>query len=145
MLPYFIFALARAADPAPVLTNDDPVLAALRLREPVPCAELPLDADLPAKLHAIAESDAAPSWAPMRAASCLAQRFSADPRFVGWVSPWFGDAAFGGLGVAVLDAPDIEPAARLTIEPLARAATGRWATIYARHLGVTPATDPIQP
>lgn len=151
MLTCLLFAFAHAADSAPLPSNDDPLLAALRLREPVPCESLPADTALPsdlaaapptdlaAKLHAIAESDAAPSWVPMRAAGCLAQQYSADPRFLGWVSPWFGDAALGGLGVAVLDAPHVEPAARLALEPLARAASGRWTAIYARHLGAHPA------
>lgn len=118
----------------PALCNDDPVIAALRLRDPMACTALPADPDLAAKLHTIAEMDIAPSWVPMRSATCLSELYAADPRFIEWVTPWFTDPARGGLGVAVLDTAGSNPLARPALEPLVKAAVGRWAAIYARHL-----------
>ncbi len=131
----WILALPLLASAEPLtLQNDDPVLAALRVRDPALCAALVDPVDLAEKLHVIAESEAAPAWVPLRAAICLAERFADDPRFPGWVTPWFSDPELGGLGVAVLQASELNPLAMPLVEPLARAATGRWGAIYARHL-----------
>lgn len=118
----------------PVLTNDNPVILALRARHPAPCSALADDGDLAAVLHAIAGSDVAPAWVPLRAASCLTERFSTDARFVDWVTPWFTDDELGGLGFAALTTSLAQPGTRAVLEPLARAAPERWRDLYVRRL-----------
>ncbi len=117
-----------------VLTNTDPVITAFRSRDAVSCGSLPSDPDLAAKLDAIAEADIAPSWVPMRAATCLGELYANDARFADWVGPWFSDDDRGGLAVAVLDGTRSDATAQQRLAPLALAATGRWAPILARHL-----------
>ncbi len=124
----------------PVLTNDNPVIHALRARDPAPCAALPADPDLAATLHAIAVTDIAPAWVPLRAAGCLTELFPADPRFIGWVTPWFTDEDFGGLGLAVLTTSLANPETRTVLEPFARAAPERWRALYTRRLDAADAT-----
>lgn len=143
-LPFFaLFALgapALAAEPAVTLSNDNVVIHALRARSAVPCDTLADQPDLAAELYAIAEADVAPAWVSLRAASCLAERFATDERFVGWVTPWFTDDERGGLGMAALTTALADPATRALLEPLARQAPVRWRDLYARRLDAADAT-----
>lgn len=131
---------APAAAAEPVLTNDNPVILALRARHPAPCSSLADDGDLAAVLHTIAGSDVAPAWVPLRAASCLTERFSTDARFVAWVTPWFTDDELGGLGFAALTTSLAQPGTRAVLEPLARAAPERWRDLYVRRLDAAQIT-----
>jgi hypothetical protein len=140
LAPLALCSSALAAEPAVTLTNDNVVIQALRARSAVPCAALADQPDLAAELYAIAEADVAPAWVSLRAASCLAERFSTDERFVGWVSPWFTDEERGGLGLAALTSSLANPATRTLIEPLARQAPLRWRDLYARRLDAADAT-----
>lgn len=131
---------AEAPVAEPVLTNDNPVILALRARHPAPCSSLVDDGDLAAVLHTIAGSDVAPAWVPLRAASCLTERFSTDARFVGWITPWFTDDELGGLGFAALTTSLAQPGTRAVLEPLARAAPERWRDLYVRRLDAAQIT-----
>lgn len=123
-----LLSVAAAADGA--VDNADPVLRALRMRDGVACADLPADPDLAAKLHLLAEADVAPAAVPLRAAACLTERFSADPRFLAWVTPWFSDEDRGGLAFAVLSTGVARPA----LTPLVERAPASWQAAFARAL-----------
>lgn len=131
---------ALAAEPGVTLSNDNVIIQALRARSAVPCAALADQPDLAAELYAIAEADVAPAWVSLRAASCLAERFSADERFVAWVTPWFTDDERGGLGMAALTTALADPTTRGLLEPLARQAPERWRDLYTRRLDAADAT-----
>lgn len=135
LLPLGLWIASGTAGAAePTLDNDNPVIHTLRARDPAPCADLPDDGELAALLHAIAEADIAPAWVPMRAASCLTERYSTDARFLGWVTPWFTDDERGGLGMAALTTALANPETRALLEPMARAAPERWQPLYIRRL-----------
>jgi hypothetical protein len=130
-LPMLFIASASAAEPARAeVSNDDPVLRALRWKDGVDCNNLPADPDLAAKLHAIAEGDIAPSVVPLRAASCLTERFSTDARYLAWVTPWFSDAERGGLAFAALSTG----VDREQLEPLVQLAPESWKSAFQRGL-----------
>lgn len=129
LLPvFFLAARAHAADA--VIDNADPVLHALRLRDGVDCADLPADPDLAAKLHLLAEADVAPPAVPLRAAACLTERYATDPRYLGWVTPWFSDEDRGGLAFAALSTG----VARDALTPLVAQAPESWKVAFARAL-----------
>lgn len=136
--PVLLFiASASAAEPAAaVLSNDDAVIHALRWKEGVDCNDLPADTDLAAKLHAIAEADIAPSVVPLRAASCLTERFSTDARYLTWVTPWFSDEERGGLAFAALSTG----VAREQLTPLVALAPASWKNAFDRGL-----SRPVRP
>jgi len=137
-LPLLCIASASAAEPARMeLSNDDPVIHALRWKEGVDCNKLPSDPDLAAKLHAIAEGDIAPSVVPLRAASCLTERYSQDARYLAWVTPWFSDAERGGLAFAALSTG----VDREQLAPLVELAPDSWKSAFQRGLS-RPARAP---
>ena len=128
---------ASAAEPAAsVLSNDDAVIRALRWKDGVDCNDLPADTDLAAKLHAIAEAEIAPSVVPLRAASCLTERFSTDARYLTWVTPWFSDEERGGLAFAALSTG----VAREQLTPLVALAPASWKNAFERGL-----SRPVRP
>ncbi len=91
-----------------------PVSTALSARDGVSCATLGEHSDaLRDELMALSQPDVLPPAVPVRAATCLAERFGTDPRVQDAMLSWVSDESRQGLALAALMRVDLlgEPGA----------------------------------
>lgn len=100
---FLVSRLAPAAPPLPEIDTD--LLHRLSSRHGIDCAALG-DATpaLRDDLVALTDRSLKPSSVPVRAASCLVQRFSSDPSVRAAVLGWIADPGSEGLALAAVQA-----------------------------------------